>query len=308
VKFKTLLWMAGALAAAGVMAPLLEAPPGAGEQDDGETPAAVISFSGPKADPKICVTKGDERRCCGHTKKAQCRGSDVLHPSMKRLAACLGQALHLGGPPETCPGGIGESFRGLSLQESYTSLKPGWSLHNYGLAFDACCYYKSNDCSEDNLINKVVGGIKIWKKNGATRCQAIVKMDKSVKSKEASKMVLGSKAFGDTLPLVEACYSEAGLTFGEWSWGVGWEDYFDAPHFQYFPSERAGYYTKKSERKNGAHIMVRIYEDCFSGNRKAMLEELYASETPEQFLAAHKDGCGEKAFSFYEDLMKNIKK
>lgn len=276
------------------------------EEGDGPGPEGIetkVFFEGSKFDPRICVEKKGEKKCCGMTKTSMCRGADYLHPSMKPLAACLQEKLHLGGEPAKCPGGIGESFRSFSLQKSYKSLSPGWSLHNYGLAFDACCYFKSHDCSKDNLINKAVGGIKTWKKNGRTRCQAAVRMDKSMKSKAVVEQVHGLKEFSEVLPLVKECYAEAGIPFGEWNWGIGWKDYFDAPHFQYFPSNEAGFYTKKSKRKNGAHFFVRLLKDCYEGNRLNMLEELYESKTPGIFIEKHKDDCGKAAFEMYMDFM-----
>jgi hypothetical protein len=251
--------------------------------------------------------EGGKKVCCGTSAKKTCSGARFLHPVMRPLAACLAEKLHLGGDEDRCPGGIGETFRGMALQESYKSLGSGWSLHNYGLALDACCYFKSKDCSKDNLINIAVGGIKTWKKNGQTRCQAAVRMDKSMKSKDAALTVTGLKEFKETLPLVESCYEEAGLTFGKWSWGVGWKDYFDAPHFQYLPSAEAGFYKKPSERRNGAHIFIRLYEDCYPGDRLTMMQELYASPTPEALLESKKQECGSRAHELYLDFIKNIK-
>jgi hypothetical protein len=287
-----------------------EAPQVSGKAVDAEEDPANAGepfFEGSKSDPRLCVMEGDEKVCCGTSAKKPCRGARFLHPVMRPLAACLADKLHLGGDKDRCPGGIGETFRGMALQDSYKSLGPGWSLHNYGLAFDACCYFKSKDCSKSNLINIAVGGIKTWKKKGETRCQAAVRMDKSVKSKEAALTVTGLKAFKETLPLVESCYEEAGLTFGKWSWGVGWKDYFDAPHFQYLPSAEAGFYKKKSDRKNGAHIFMKLHEDCYGGDRLTMLKDLYAADRPEALLEARKEGCGSQAYALYQDFIKNVK-
>ena len=293
----------------GIMAVLQAAEP---QKNSGPAPLKkddpVVVFKGSKFDPYMCVGKGEEERCCGHEKQGECRGSDFLHPSMRPLAACLQEKLVLGGGKDTCPGGIGETFRTLSTQKSYKSLAPGWSLHNYGLAMDACCYFRSHDCSRGNLINKAVGGIKIWKKGGKTRCQAICRLDKKVSSKDVVASVTSQQDFRKVLDdKVRPCYEKAGITFAEWSWGVGWKDYFDAPHFQYFPSPQAGYYAKKSQRKNGAHFFVRLLEDCYKGSRKQMLEELYASPSPESFLQKNSEGCGKKAWSMYTEFMDSFK-
>ncbi len=281
--------------------------PEAGDVPSGGEEGAGLFFEGSKSDPRLCFMEGEKKVCCGTAAGKGCRGARFLHPAMRPLASCLAEKLRLGGDADRCPGGIGETFRGLALQDSYKSLGPGWSLHNYGLALDACCYFKSKDCSKDNLINIAVGGIKTWKKKGETRCQAAVRMDKSVKSKEAALTVTGLEAFKETLPLVESCYAQAGITFDKWNWGVGWQDYFDAPHFQYLPSPDAGFYTKPSKRKNGAHIFIRLQEDCYPGDRRAMLRDLYAASTPEAFLESLKDGCGSRAFTLHDDFMKSFK-
>ncbi|MFH1437400.1 MAG: M15 family metallopeptidase [Pseudomonadota bacterium] len=293
----------------GLTAAVLAADPqeNGGAADAGDGPAVVV-FKGAKSDPYLCVGKADEERCCGHAGQGECRGGDFLHPSMRPLAACLKEKLVLGGGQDKCPGGIGETFRTLSTQKSYKSLAPGWSLHNYGLALDACCYFRSHDCSPGNLINKAVGGIKTWSKGGKTRCQAVCRLDKKVSSKDVVESVTAQQDFRKVLDeQVKPCYEKAGITFARWNWGVGWKDYFDAPHFQYFPSPQAGYYVKKSQRKNGAHFFVRLLEDCYKGDRKKMLEELYAEPSPESFLRKNSEGCGKKAWSMHTEFMDSFK-
>ncbi len=266
-----------------------------------------IFFRGFKFDPEICAVENGVVHCCG-TKKNPCRGSKWLHPAFRPVALCIGQKLHLGGDANKCPSGIGESFRTLEVQKGARSLAPGWSLHNYGLAFDACCYFKSGDCSRSNLINVAVGEIVEWKKGGALRCQAVVRTKKAgLTSEKIAAMVTGNDNFPVVLEMVRSCFSQAGVPFGKWNWGIGWKDYFDAPHFQYFPSPQAGYYKGSKKGNDGAKFFLALLEDCYGGNRKKMLEDLFAFRTPESFLEKKAAGCGAKAYQMYLQYVAQIK-
>lgn len=262
-------------------------------------PADGFSFTGSRDDPSLCATKEGVTRCCGGKKSHAGCGADFLHPFMQGLARCVVQELRVGGAPPKCQGGVSESFRTLAAQGSLRGLKPGWSLHNYGLAFDACCYYKSLDCSPGNLINKVVGGVKAWKSCDKKKCVARNGIKSGLKSKEVSALATGSADFALARQKVERCYEESGIEFKEWSWGVGWKDYFDAPHFQYYPSKEAGYYAGKADRKNGSNVLLAILADCYDGDRRAFLEELYGTPSPDGFVEKWRAGCGARAYEMY---------
>jgi hypothetical protein len=303
LKMKRGIITAGLLAAAALILPVWLVPGEPPPSPDAQ-PAGGVLFRGKKSDPEACIEESGVTRCCGRPGKKPCRGAEWLHPSLRPVAACLREKLNLGGESGSCPGGIGESFRTGEAQKDMRSLAPGWSLHNYGLAFDACCYFKSHDCSAGNLINKATGGIVTWKKGEEIRCQAKLRLKKGgLGSEDVVEKIMALKEFPDVLEKVKSCYAGSEVKFAEWNWGIGWKDYFDAPHFQYFPAVKAGYYTKKKERKNGAHFFLRILKDCYGGERKVMLEELYAAKTPELFLQKNAAGCGKDAYEMYLDYM-----
>lgn len=267
------------------------------------THAGDVFFSGSKYDPEICAEVNGKVKCCGKPEE-ECRGSIWLHPSMRSVADCLASALNLGGNQEKCPGGIGESFRGIGWQKELRSVAAGFSSHNYGLAFDGCSYFKSMDCSKTNLINVAAGGIILWKKGEEIKCQAKLRTKKwGIPVSEIAKVVTKAPGFEEIIKKVQSCYQKSGVKFGKWNWGIGWEDYFDAPHFQYFPSHEAGYYRRKKEIKNGTHFLVEILKDCYSGDRKSMLIDLYSEKTPESFLEKKANGCGARGFLTYKNYI-----
>lgn len=272
-------------------------------------PAALagVHFKGLKADPRICVGEGEDERCCGHVKgdkQVRCRGPEFLHPAMRPLAACLVEALEVENNPDVCASGIRETFRGKGLQDGYKSVPGGYSFHNYGLAADLCSYFKSGDCSKTNLINKVVGGVVTWLKGGKLRCQAVYRKKGSGPSKDVVAKVLANPHFEAASKAVRACYEEHDVPYGTHNWGALWKDYFDAPHFQYFASPNAGYYKKKKAR-GGPHVLARLLKDCYGGDRKRMLEELYAAPDPAVFIRSSREGCGAGANALFDEYIES---
>jgi hypothetical protein len=266
---------------------------------------ADVHFKGLKSDPAICTGSGEEETCCGLVTakgESRCRGPELLHPAMRPLATCLVETLAIQDNPEVCSSGLRETFRGRALQDGYKSIPGGWSFHNYGLAFDVCSYFKSGDCSEDNLVNKVVGGVTTWLKGGKVRCQAVYRKKGSGPSKDVVAKVLADPHYPSVLAKVKACYAKCRIPYGDSNWGVAWKDYFDAPHFQYFASASAGYYKKKKS-ETGPHVLVRILADCYAGDRKAMLEDLYATADPTEFIRSRREGCGAEANQLFDSYV-----
>jgi len=261
-----------------------------------------VHFKGLKADPKICVGEGDEERCCGHLDsqgEVRCRGPEFLHPAMRSVAACLVDALGVTSNPETCEAGLRETFRTSKLQKSYKSVPGGFSFHNYGLAIDVCSYFKSGDCSDANLLNKVLGGLIKWTKGGKVRCQAVYRKKGSGPSNQVAAKVQADPHYPAVSKAVRSCFEDSHVPWGASNWGALWKDYFDAPHFQYFASPNAGYYKKK-KALNGPHVLVRLLKDCYGGDRKSLLEDLYATPDPAAFIRAHEDGCGAGAVALFD--------
>ncbi len=268
---------------------------------------AGVHFKGPAADPSICVGEGDEERCCGYLtksgKEVRCKGPEFLHPAMRPVASCLVEALDVTSNPDACAGGLRETFRGSKLQDSYTSIPGNWSFHNYGLAIDVCSYFKSGDCSTGNLLNKVLGGVITWKAGGKVRCQAAYrKKGASGSSKDVVAKVLADSHLPQFMAAVKKCYAQSDVPVGNSIWGGLWEDYFDGPHFAYLASPAAGYYKKK-KAKNGPHVFVRLLEDCYEGDRMSMLEDLYSTADPVQFIRSRKSGCGEAANELFDEYV-----
>ncbi len=279
--------------------------------------AGGVAFEGPPADPRVCVGEGDGKRCCGHLsgkesgkagaagkgpKATPCRGPEFLHPAMASLARCLVEKLHVTSNPDVCDGGLRESFRTMKLQGTYKSIPGGLSFHNWGLAMDICSYFKSGDCSQANLVNKVLGGVMVWKSGQKVKCQAAYRKKGTGGSDVVSAKVLAGESFPDVLAAVKSCYEDGSVPFGAYNWGVFWKDYFDGPHFQYFASPSAGYYEKK-KAMNGPHVLMRVLSDCYSGDRASMLADLYATPDPADFVRARADGCGAKAATLFDDYL-----
>lgn len=266
-----------------------------------------VHFKGLKGDPMICVGQGDEEKCCGYIAKSgnevKCKGAQFLHPAMRPVARCLVKALHVTSHPDACVDGLRETYRGKKLQDSYTSIPGNWSFHNYGLAVDLCSYFKSGDCTQENLINKVLGGVVTWTKGGQLRCQARYRQKgKSGPSKEVVAKVMKNPHYPSTLARVKQCYAESGVPYGDSNWGVLWKDYFDGPHFQYLASTSAGFYKKK-KAKTGPHVFVQLLKDCYEGDRMGMLADLYSTEDPVQFIRSREDGCGAEANELFDEYV-----
>ncbi|MBW2262385.1 MAG: M15 family metallopeptidase [Deltaproteobacteria bacterium] len=266
---------------------------------------AGVHFKGLKSDPKICVGEGEDERCCGHLTaggEVRCRGPEFLHPAMRPIASCLVDALEVTNNPDVCSSGLRETFRTSKLQASYKSVPGGYSFHNYGLAVDVCSYFKSGDCSDGNLLNKVLGGLVKWTKGGKVRCQAVYRKKGSGPSNQVAAKVKANPHFASVIKAVRSCFEDSSVPYGASNWGALWKDYFDAPHFQYLASPNAGYYKKK-KALNGPHVFVRLLADCYSGDRKSLLGDLYAAPDPVAFIRSRKDGCGAAANALFDSYV-----
>jgi hypothetical protein len=266
-----------------------------------------IQFKGLKTDPMICTGEGDLESCCGYLAKSgsevKCKGPQYLHPAMRPVAECLTKALQVTSNPEACEQGLRETFRGKKLQDSYKSIPGNWSFHNWGLAIDVCSYFKSGDCSQQNLINKVLGGVFTWKVGGKIRCQAEYrKKGVSGPSKDVVAKVLANPHYAQTQAAVKQCYADSGVPYGDSNWGGLWTDYFDGPHFQYLASTSAGYYKKK-KAKTGPHVFAKLLEDCYEGDRMSMLTDLYAQDDPVEFIRSRRQGCGTEANDLFDEYL-----
>jgi hypothetical protein len=271
----------------------------------GTSADAGVHFKGLKSDPKICVGEGEDERCCGHLSpqgEVRCKGPEFLHPAMRPLAACLVDALDVTSHPDACDSGLRETFRTKGLQASYKSVPGGYSFHNYGLAIDVCSYFKSGDCSDANLLNKVLGGLVKWTKGGKVRCQAVYRKKGSGPSNKVAAKVMADPHYPAVIKAVRACYEEHDVPWGTSNWGALWKDYFDAPHFQYFASPSAGYYKKK-KALNGPHVLVRLLKDCYGGDRRSLLQDLYDAPDPAAFIRSREDGCGAQAAALFDSYV-----